>query len=363
MNNILSPFKLKKNVTLSNHIVMSPMTTYSSPNGFVTEEQIQYYGLRNTVGMQIVESAYIIESGKCFENSLSVASDKCIPGLSRLASAIKNNGSKAILQIFNAGRLTNANMNNGSRTVSASSIRLNNKYQVPHTLSDFEIRNMIFSFGEAVRRAIMAGFDGIELHGANMFILQQFFSPHSNQRSDIWGGTLKNRMNFPLSVIKKCHDIKKMYGTEEFIIGYSLSPEEPQTPGIRLDDTLLLIEKIIQTNNIDYIRTSTKHYEQKPFNIAKDIKTPVNDQIRKIINNEIPLIVGGGIINPDDAEQALKDKNTLVSIGKALIIDPYWIEKIKNKDPQKINYNLKTDSTNTLKIPINLIEELKKYNI
>lgn len=103
---------------------------------------------------------------------------------------------------------------------------------------------MIGKFGEAVRRAIQAGFDGVEIHGANTYLIQQFFSPNSNQRDDEWGGSRENRAKFPLAVLDITHKMVRQYADDAFIIGYRFSPEELEVPGIRFEDTLYLLEKL-----------------------------------------------------------------------------------------------------------------------
>ena len=182
-------------------------------------------------------------SGKGFEGELAITDDRYLPGLTKMASAMKQNGTKAILQIFHAGRMSNSKILRGERPVSASSVAAERpNAEVPRELTGDEIDQIITDFGEATRRAIQAGFDGVELHGANTYLLQQFFSPHSNRRTDKWGGDVDGRMSFALAVIKRCHEVIKQYADRPFILGYRLSPEEIETPGIRLADTLHLVD-------------------------------------------------------------------------------------------------------------------------
>lgn len=112
----------------------------------------------------------------------------------------------------------------------------------PVALTAEEVEGMIGKFGEAVRRAIQAGFDGVEIHGANTYLIQQFFSPNSNQRDDEWGGSRENRAKFPLAVLDITHKMVRQYADDAFIIGYRFSPEELEVPGIRFEDTLYLLE-------------------------------------------------------------------------------------------------------------------------
>lgn len=97
-----------------------------------------------------------------------------------------------------------------------------------------EKNSIINDFGESARRAIEAGFDGVEIHGANGYLIQQFVSPHSNRREDEFGGSIENRLAFPLAIVDEVKKTVAHYGTEEFLVGYRFSPEEPETPGITM---------------------------------------------------------------------------------------------------------------------------------
>ena len=125
----------------------------------------------------------------------------------------------------------------------------------PVALTAEEVEGMIGKFGEAVRRAIQAGFDGVEIHGANTYLIQQFFSPNSNQRDDEWGGSRENRAKFPLAVLDITHKMVRQYADDAFIIGYRFSPEELEVPGIRFEDTLYLLEKLA-ARGVDYLHFS-----------------------------------------------------------------------------------------------------------
>src|SRR5690606_3685075 len=162
-------------------------------------DEVNYYAERSRgVGTVITACAYVSKEGKAFPGGFSAASDNMIPGLSKLAKAIKDQGAKAVLQIFHGGRMVPKKLIGGEQPVSASAIKAPRETaDMPREMSEEEILDTIAAFGEATRRAIEAGFDGIELHGANTYLIQQFFSPHSNRRTDKWGGDIEKRMTFP----------------------------------------------------------------------------------------------------------------------------------------------------------------------
>ena len=130
-------------------------------------------------------------------------------------------------------------------------------------MSDEEVIQLIQAFGEATRRAIEAGFDGVELHGASGYIIQQFFSPHSNTRTDRWGGNLEKRLAFPLAVIEEVKRVIAEHAKQPFIIGYRLSPEEPETPGITMAETFALLDALADAE-LDYIHMALNDFWSKP---------------------------------------------------------------------------------------------------
>ena len=122
--------------------------------------------------------------------------------MKRLAQTIQAEGAKAILQIYHGGRQSPPELLPDRQPISASAVASEGEGKpVPREMTETEIINTTQAFGDATRRAIEAGFDGVEIHGANTYLLQQFFSPHSNRREDQWGGSLEKRMKFPLAVV------------------------------------------------------------------------------------------------------------------------------------------------------------------
>ncbi len=179
-----------------------------------------------------------------------------IHGLCKLATTIKEQGAKAILQIFHGGRMCPPELVPNGDIVSASAVPAEQpNAHIPRALKGEEIRTIIKDFGETTRRAIEAGFDGVEIHGANGYLIHQFFSPHSNRREDEWGGSLQKRLAFPLAIVDEVKKVVDTYAKEPFIVGYRFSPEEPETPGITMADTLELVDALAN-QPIDYLHVS-----------------------------------------------------------------------------------------------------------
>lgn len=199
MAQLVDEIVFQSGVKLHNRIVMAPMTIQSAFfDGGVTQEMINYYAARSgDAGAIIVESAFVENYGRAFPGALGIDTDSKIAGLTKLADAIKAKGSKAILQIYHAGRMANPEFNGGHQPISASPVAaLRDNAETPLEMTKEQIEEMIERFGDAVNRAILAGFDGVEIHGANTYLIQQFFSPHSNRRNDKWGGNIERRTSF-----------------------------------------------------------------------------------------------------------------------------------------------------------------------
>jgi 2,4-dienoyl-CoA reductase-like NADH-dependent reductase (Old Yellow Enzyme family) len=348
----LQPFTFANGITLNNRIVMSPMTTMTSfYNGMITSDEIDYYAARaGDPGMMITGVAYVSEDGKGFEGELSAASDDMIPGLTRLASAIHKDGTKAVLQIFHAGRKTNHAILRGKDPVSASAIAASypKDSETPRALEDEEIRRIISDFAQATRRAIIAGFDGVELHGANTYLLQQFFSPHSNQRNDMWGGSREQRLSFPLAVVAEVKAAIRKHASRPFLLGYRISPEEIETPGIRLEDSLFFADHI--KNQIDYLHLSMGSYKRSSLNDPDNTRTLIA-QFAEHTRGTIPLIGIGSVQTPQDALDAMSEGADLVAIGREFIREPHWVHKVANGEAANIRTTLSPYDMDELAIP------------
>ena len=347
----LEPYTFKNGVKIKNRVVIPPMTEASAfEEGSVTRDELRYFSLHSGgVGMFISPVANVSEDGKCFEGELSVDDDLFLPGLKKMALAMKQNGTKAILQIFDAGRMSNSKILRGTKPVSASAVAaLRPGAETPRELTDAEINQIITDFGEATRRAIQAGFDGIELHGANTYLLQQFFSPHSNRRTDKWGGSVDKRMTFALEVIKSVQVAVEKYADRPFIVGYRISPEEIENPGIRMADTLHFID-VLADQPIDYLHVSMGYAWRTSLNDKAD-KEPLILKIQKQVNGRLPLISVGSVEKPEDAEKVMDAGIDFVALGRESLREPKWVQKVETDDEESIRYTISTRDLDELGI-------------
>ncbi|MCF6410294.1 NADH-dependent flavin oxidoreductase [Pseudalkalibacillus salsuginis] len=353
MNNRYQPMfeslTLPNNIQLKNRIIMAPMTHMSSnADGSISDKELKYYARRaNGVSMVITAGTWVMENGG-LAGAPAVNRDEMIPGLRKLASVIKEKGAKAILQIFHGGRQSSFSRND--KIVSASAIPEEKEgATLPRKLKESEIIEIIQAFGEATRRAIEAGFDGVEIHGANGGLIQQFFSPHSNRRSDRWGGTLEKRMKFPLELVDEVKRVVKQYAKRPFIVGYRVSPEEQTSPGITMAHTLPFIDALASIG-LDYLHVSLNHYWTGPRRGIDDAR-PRLEIIQERVGDQVPIIGVGSIRTPQDAIKALQSGIPLIALGRELIMEPDWIQKVVQGNEEYIKTTLAEVDQDRLVIP------------
>lgn len=341
LRNLFDEIPLASGASFKNRLFMSPMTTQSAfYDGEITQQIIDYYAFRSgDAAAVIVESCFVEDKGRGFPGALGVDTDKKVAGLTELATAIKSKGSKAIMQIYHAGRMAWPEINGGATPISASPVAaLRPNAPVPREMTEEQILEMITMFGDATRRAIEAGFDGVEIHGANTFILQQFFSPHSNRRTDQWGGSREKRAKFPLKVMKEVQRVAEAQKAENFIIGYRFSPEELEEPGIHFEDTMYLLNTLAELWP-DYFHFSMGAYT-RPSIVESDNPEPLITKYlahRSSALAQIPIMGVGSILQRADAEDALKLGYDLLAVGKGFLIEPNWVNLIK-ENQEVIDY-------------------------
>lgn len=361
-NKIFKPITLPNGVEIKNRIVMAPMTTWgSNEDNTVSDAEINFYTRRaKNLGMLITGCTHVSYNGIGFENEFSAYDDKFIPNLTKLATEIKKYNTKAIVQINHAGNKALQHLIKDADVVSASNIEtLDTEFAAScktRQLSEEEILDIIKSFGETTKRLIQAGFDGIEIHGAHGFLIQNFMSPYFNKRTDKWGGSLENRMRFPLEIVKEIKKVTIESGKKDFILGYRISPDEPMENSLRIEDSIKLIDELIKLN-IDYLHISLPNaLMDKPVNNKND--TYINI-LSNHINKKIPTIVAGTIKNKEEVEKAL-EKVDFVALGRILITEPDWLEKVENNKNEEIRRALNLEKLDDLALPKKLVSEIVK---
>lgn len=352
---LLETFEFKNGIELKNRVVMAPMTNFSSnEDGTVSRPELDYYIRRSGgAGMVITACVYVSRGGKGFAGEFGADHDGLIPSLRELAEAIKGEGAKAVLQIFHGGRQCPPEQLVDGQPVSASDVPAElpggGQGKAPRPLTDEEITGIIADFGEATRRAIEAGFDGVEIHGANGYLLQQFFSPHSNRREDRWGGDLQKRLTFPLAVLRSVKAAVKQHAQGAFLVGYRFSPEEPETPGITMAETFALIDALT-AEGLDYLHASLMELWSLPHRGTEDSR-PRIEQIVDRAGDKAPVIGVGSLYSAADALKSLDSGISLVALGRPLLIEPDWVQKLAGGRADEIKTELDPNAQAELVIP------------
>lgn len=310
-----------KGLTLKNRIVMPPMQTgLATPEGAVTEHLINHYLERsNELGFLIIEHSYIAFSGLLNKRQVSICDDNSIFGLKKLSSSIHAKETPVVIQLNHAGSYADEKIT-GTQPVAPSSSHGCRALQID------EIESLTESFAMAAQRAMGAGFDGVEIHGAHGFLLNQFYSPLTNRRRDRYGGSFENRIRFPLEVIKR---VKKQIGGR--LLLYRLGADDLDPRGIKIETSQKFALKIKEAG-VDIIDVSGGICGSRPDQLQNEQGFFIHQahQINKVVN--IPVIGVGGITEPEYANKVIQDGLVdLVSIGRGLLKDPAWVLKAIQK--------------------------------
>src|SRR6201982_4036641 len=257
---VWSPFRFSSGREMANRFAMAPLTTDSShEDGTATENELEFVRRRaaSGFGATISSAAYVEQDGRSWQG-IGAAHDGHLPSLHRLPGAMRAAGGLAILQIYDGGRIAKPELI-GEQCLRAPSAvaSLRPGAKTPRAMTSDEVENLIASFRKAASLARKAGFDGVEIHGANHYAVHQFFSPRANHRVDHWGGTLSKRMNFPLAVAQAVRDALG----PGLVAGFRVTPFEAESDGYTLGDSKLLCDELAKLN-LDYLSVSLDDYRK-----------------------------------------------------------------------------------------------------
>lgn len=189
----------------------------------------------------------------------------------------------------------------------------------------------------------------MEIHGANGYLIQQFFSGYSNLRTDIWGETLEKRMSFPLAVIEEVKRARNQYANHNFIIGYRFSPEEPEEDGLNMEETIAFVDQL-SNQGLSYLHLSVKKVWSMPRSGSNQSKTR-SEIFRDVIAGRTSFLSLGSIYTPDDALDVLEQGIPLFGLGREALMEPDWVQKLKTAREDEIQTTLSHDRQQFLSIP------------
>lgn len=353
---LFEPVQFKSGIKINSRFVMSPMVVEGSTyEGYVGEEDLSYFERRANVSDLLISGATsIAKDANAFGYGLTNADESYLEGMKKLAATMKKNGAKAITQLFHPGYAAKYSYQENKNVYAPSAIPFSFLDYPTTELSEAEVEQLVRGFGEAALRAIHAGFDGIEIHGANHYLIQQFFSKTSNKRSDKWGGSLENRARFALAIVDEIQHVIRENAERPFVLGYRLSPEEihEETVGYTLDDTLYLIKQLNE-RELDYVHLSLfgpSGYRSKAV-LGNRTGEVIARVVKENLNNATRLIVVGDITSADKALEAVKYAD-IAALASAVIVDPEFVEKIKVGAENTISLDI-TNRLEELKLPRN----------
>ena len=327
---LFEKYKLNNNVEVPSRLAVAPLSLYGSdPSGHLLDEERQYLAKRATgIGLYILGAAAVSLEGVGIMGQPRALSEKDIPSLAERAKIVKDQGALAICQIVHGGLFGNKQYS--GKTPLSPSAEVGNKELEKMGILNDDTRNkdltnedvlrIIKDFAYATELAIKAGYDGIEIHAANNFLVQQFYSGYYNKRKDEWGGSLETRMRFPLEIVDACCKIRDKYNKPEFIIGYRLSPEEPFEDGITMTETLALVRELVK-KPIQFIHVSETNYF-KEARRGEGKGTPRLKLIHEITKGKMALIGVGGLNTDKDFNKALNSGySDLIGTGRASMLN------------------------------------------
>lgn len=325
---------------LKNRIIKAPQHTgLANPDGSVTDRMLRYYKgvARGGVSMIIVEYAYVDDdAARAAPCQLGISRMDHIAGLSLLADTIKANGARAAIQISHAGRQKFLL----SRPIKAASTVPWEEIAAlgcppPDELTVEEIKQIVKSFGFAARRAKDAGFDIVEIHGCHGYLISNFLSPHTNKRTDRYGGSLKNRMRFILEVIA---EVNRQTGPD-YPVCVRVSGTDYEPDGTTIDETIKLCRRLEKMGVVTIHVSGGNHHQTIHEVSPMGMPLAPNVWAAAAIKNEvsIPVIASGSITTPALAEKILSEgKGDFISLGRPLWADPDWPQKALTGRPEEI---------------------------
>ena len=357
-NKFLEKYTLNNKVEVPNRLVVAHLTLFASnPDGTINDDEREYLKVRGTgIGLYILGATAVNQEGLTFLGQPRALSEKDLPSLEERAKIIKSQGALAINQIHHGGLKANKEYSGTaplapSAEIANKLLKESDSFKVAtKEISPEEIKKIIDGFAYATELSIKSGYDGIEIHGANNFILQQFYSAYTNRRKDEWGGSEEKRMKFPLAIVDACCKVREKLNRPDFIIGYRLSPEEPYDTGLTMTDTIHLV-KVLVTKPLQYIHISQWNYFKKAHRGegagVERLKT-----IHEITKGKVALIGVGGLLSEKDLNTAFETGfSEFIGVGCASMINKDFGILLKENKGNQLSLELDPQHPEKYSIP------------
>ena len=340
---LFSLYKLG-NIELKNRIVMAPMTRSRAIGNVPNKLMAEYYEQRSAAGLIITEGTSPSPNGLGYCRIPGIYSEPQVEGWKKITDVVHSKGGKIFLQIMHSGRISHpANMSEGAIILAPSAVKPSGQiwtdahglqdYRVPKEMTLKEINHTKQAYINAASNAVKAGFDGIELHGANGYLLEQFLSPVSNKRTDNYGGSIENRCRFLLEIIESTIEVigKDKVGLR--LSPYGVASDMPHYPEI--EDTYKYLADKINSKGILYIHLvdhSGMGAPEVPFKIKEAIRN-------KFVNT---LIFSGGYTMESAESELEKGLANLIAFGRPFINNPDLVSRFANGWPLSNELDMNT---------------------
>lgn len=321
-----------RDVRFQNRIVVSPMCQYSSTDGFATDWHLVHLGSRAVAGAALVftEASAVSPEGRISPQDLGLWKDEHIEGLSRITRFIREQGAVAGIQIAHAGRKGStyrpwsgvgeiSESEGGWKPVAPSALPFDKNFPMPSALEEVGIRNIVQEFAEGARRALQAGFEVLEIHGAHGYLIHEFLSPISNRRTDSYGGSLENRARFLCEVVAAVRQV----WPDRLPLFVRLSATDWVENGWDVDQTIEVVRKIGPLG-VDLIDCSSGGLDpRQKIPVAPNYQVPFSQKVREMTG----ILTGAvGMIGVwADANLIIEQERAdLVFFAREFLRSPYW---------------------------------------
>lgn len=327
---LFSPFKIGS-LEIKNRIIMPAMETHlCDGDGFVTDRLISYYceRIKGGVGYVTIENTTIDIAGRINDGMLCIYEDRFMPGIKKLVNEIHQLGGKVVIQLSHGGREA-LKYYTGLDPVAPSPIASPLTRQTPRKLTIDEIHELVKKFAAGAKRVFDAGADGIEVHMAHGYLVNQFLSPEANIRHDEYGGNTENRTRFAVEIVRAI----RQEVPEDFPVICRISGDEYTETGIKLPESKIharLLEAAgVSALHVSACNSASSFYNIPCYYLEEGCFAHLAEGIKSVV--QIPIITVGRILGPELAEKILEEgKADLIAFGRVLIGDPYFPEKAKN---------------------------------
>lgn len=328
---LFQPFQIK-NHTLKNRIGVAPMTRMSGDETSIPRKDVLNFLVRraqNGAGLVYTEALVTdYESAQGYPGQARITTQKQIDAWKPVVQKIQDAGSKAIIQLFHCGRMAWPEINPATRSIAPSAIApkqdnplTQSPYPVPEAMSQFDIDHVINGFVQSVKGAIEAGFDGVEIHGAHGYLISQFLSSYSNQRTDGYGGSVENRFRFAREVIRA---VKENIPDDRLLLfrisNWGIADMEVSLFADREEWQECI--RLLDEEPIDAISVSTYDFKAPAFGTNKNM-TQLTREV-----TELPLLICGKIFDRHTADAALEDADIALS-AKSMLLNPDFVEGLR----------------------------------